>query len=30
MNKIRAMQKNARHVGQSGEIGVEEQMVSKI
>jgi hypothetical protein len=24
------MQKNARHVGQSGEIGVEEQMVSKI
>jgi hypothetical protein len=29
MNKIRAMQKNASHVGRSGEIGIEERMVSK-
>ncbi len=29
MNKIRAMQKNVSHVGWSGEIGVEEWMVSK-
>jgi hypothetical protein len=30
MSKIRAMQNNASHVGQSGKIGIEEQMLSKI